>query len=221
MAANTTTTPAPAATLRTVPLSAVELEEGFNPREHVDERELDRLAESLKRSGMIQPVRLAPAGEGYRVVAGHRRVLAAIKAAMVEIPALVADVDEQTRGLDDALVENLQRAQLNPVEEAKGYARLLDAGLTRRGVAERCAVAQKRVTERLELLKLPEELHPQLADGTIPPGAVRPLAALAEIHTGLPAIAVERVLADPREQWEEPTTWADLANDPIAVVSAD
>jgi len=219
-----TTTSAPAATSRmgNVALSAIDLEDGFNPREHVDERELARLAESLKRSGMLQPVRLAPAGEGtYRVIAGHRRVLAAIRAAMVEIPAVIAGVDEQTKGLDDALVENLQRSALNPVEEAKGYARLLEAGLTRRGIAERVAVAQKRVTERLELLKLPAGLHGGLADATIPPSAVRPLVILAEIDGGLPAVAVSRVLSPPRQEWDTPTTWADLAADPIAVVAPD
>lgn len=220
--ATTTSAPAAESRMANVALSAIDLDEGFNPREHADERELARLVDSLKRSGMLQPVRLAPTREGtYRVIAGHRRVLAAIRAAMVEIPAVISDVDEQTKGLDDALIENLQRSALNPVEEAKGYARLLEAGLTRRGVAERVAVAQKRVTERLELLKPPADLHGRLADGTIPPSAVRPLVILAHIDGGLPAVAVSRVLSLPRQEWDTPTTWADLAADPIAVVAPD
>jgi hypothetical protein len=89
------------------------------------------------------------------------------------------------------------------------------------GVAERLAVSQRLVTERLQLPELDEELYPRLADGTIPPGAVRPLAQLAAIHPGLPAVAAARVLAEPRHGWDAPTSWADLARDPIAVVASD
>jgi ParB-like chromosome segregation protein Spo0J len=133
----------------------------------------------------------------------------------------VRAADERTRGLDLSLVENMAREDLDPVEEAKAFRRLIDVGLTRRGVAERLSVSRRLVTERLQLLELDEALHPRLADGTIPPGAVRPLARLAAIHPGLPAVAVARVLAAPRDGWQPPTTWADLVRDPVAAVAAD
>jgi ParB-like chromosome segregation protein Spo0J len=121
-----------------------------------------------------------------------------------------------------ALIENLVREQLDPVAEARGYQALIERGLNVRGIAQRLAkIPQKRVSERLAILKLPAELQVQIAEGTIPLHAVKPLTALARIHPELPAVAARRVLARPREQWDEPTTWADLADDPITVASAD
>jgi hypothetical protein len=95
-----------------------------------------------------------------------------------------------------------------------------EKGLTRRGVVEhlRGRVSQKRVTERLQILELPEELHPKVATGEIPPGAIKALAGLAKIHPGLPQIAASRVSAAPLNDWDEPVSWSQLAGDPIAIV---
>jgi ParB family transcriptional regulator, chromosome partitioning protein len=93
------------------------------------------------------------------------------------------------------------REDLDPVEEAKAYQRLIDEqGLTRKGVAEQLGVAQRCVTDRLQVLELPAELHPKVASGEIPPGAIKPLATLAKLHPELPAIAAARVEAGPANQ---------------------
>lgn len=115
----------------------------------------------------------------------------------------------------------MARQDLNPVEEAIAFERLVDGGLTRKGVAQALGVSQKLVTERLTLLELPEEIHPQIADGTIPPGAIRALVTLSKIHASLPAVAVARVLAGPAHEWDEPLTWTQVSDDPILAVCSD
>ncbi len=168
---------------------------------------------------MLQPVLVAPNGDsGYRLIAGEGRYLAAAEAGCTESPALVRDTDERTGGLELALAENLAREDLDPVEQARGFQRLRDAGLTKKGIAERLGVSQRLVTERMAILELPEELHPQIADGTIPPGAIRALVALARIHPGLPTVAARRVGSQPAHSWDEPLTWSQVADDPVAAV---
>lgn len=145
--------------LRTIALSALQVAEGFNPRADVAGSGIDELARSIERRGLIVPVVVAPAGEGeYRLVDGERRVRAAAKLGLVEIPAVVRQTDERTLGLEDAVVANPARSALNPLEEAQAFQRLIDAGLTRRGVAQELGLAQRLVTDRLAMLELPEEL---------------------------------------------------------------
>jgi ParB-like chromosome segregation protein Spo0J len=88
----------------------------------------------------------------------------------------------------------MARVDLSPLEQAEAFARLIDRGLTRKGVAERIGVSQKLVREGLAILDLPEDLHAQVGDGTIPPGAIRSLVELARIHPGLAGVAVARIL---------------------------
>jgi ParB/RepB/Spo0J family partition protein len=212
--------PSAPAELRTVALSRIHVEDGFNPRQRFDEAELERLAQSIRLRGLLQPLVVSPnGGDDFRLVAGERRYRAAALASLTEVPVIVRQVSEDTRGLDDALVENMTRKDLDPVEEAKGFQRLLDGGLTRRGVAELLGVSQKLVGDRLQILALPEELHEQVADGTIPPSAVKPLAELAKAHAGLPAVAVRRVTDPPLDAYNEPPTWADLVADPVEAIS--
>jgi ParB/RepB/Spo0J family partition protein len=178
---------------------------------------------TVREYGVLQPVLVAPAAKGrFRLIAGEGRYRAAIEAGDEEIPARVRAVDEETGGVELALIENLVRERLDPVDEARGYQALIDRGLSVRGIAQRLPkIPQKRISERLAILKLPAELQAQIADGTIPLQAVRALTALARIDPELPALAAGKVLAGPHEQWDEPTTWADLTDDPITVVSAD
>lgn len=137
----------------------------------------------------------------------------------MEVPVIVRDADETTEALDVALVANMQRVDLSPLEQAKAFGRLVDRGLTRKGVAETLGVSAKLVRERLQILELPEELHTQVGDGTIPPGAIRPLVELARIHPGLPAVAVSRVLEPDDDDYRyEAWAWADLSEVPLAVV---
>src|SRR5215210_839131 len=181
-------------TPRTLALSAIKVAEGFNPRTDVEGSDVDRLARSIERRGMIVPIVVAPAGDGgYRLVDGERRVRAAARLGLMEIPAIVRETDERTLGLEDAVVANQARKELDPIEEAKAFRRLLEAGLTKRGVAQEVGVAQRLVTDRLAMLELPEELWDRLADGRIPPSAVKTLRELGAIHPELPAVAVKRV----------------------------
>jgi len=208
--------------LRTLALAHIQIEKTFNPRSSTERTQLAQLEESIRRHGVLQPVLVTPDGDGrYRLIAGHRRIAAAASAGLTEIPAVVRPVAQDTHGLDLALVENMARQDLNPVEEARAFKRLVEGGLTRKGVAKALGVSQKLVTERLTLLDLPDALHAQIADGTIPPGAIRPLVALARVHADLPAVAVARVLAGPAHEWDEPLTWTHVAEDPIGAVCSD
>lgn len=208
--------------LRRVALSRLSVQPGFNPRTSREAKRFAQLVASVRAEGVLQPLLVTPDGDGeYRVVAGEGRYLAAGEAGVVEVPVLVRDVDERTGGLEYALAENLSREDLNPVQEARAFARLKDAGYTKKGVAERLGVSQRLVGDRLAILELPEELHEAIADGSIPPSAIKPLAALARIHPGLPAVVAARVAAPPTHEWDPPLTWAQVVQDPIAAVVAD
>src|SRR4051794_22044238 len=183
MSENTSGTPA-GGELRTVPLSSIRVREGFNPRTEFDEPELARLADSIREDGILQPLLLQPGdtdGE-YGLVDGERRYRAAHRAGLTEVPVLVRAREPETDGLIGALTANFHRAPHTPAEEARAFARLLEAGLTRKGVTERLRVSRELVRDRLEILELAEPLHARIDDGTIPLGAIRTLAALAKIH---------------------------------------
>jgi ParB/RepB/Spo0J family partition protein len=207
---------------RTQALAEIQVEEGFNPRDRLQRKQLDELAKSIAMHGLLQPIVVAENGDRYRLIAGERRYRAAELAGLKQVPVVVRQPDEGSSGLELAIVENVAREQLDPREEAKAYQRLMDEhGLTRKGVAERVGVAQRRVTDRLQILELPDELQPKLAAGEIPPAAVKPLVRLAKLHPQLAAVAVAEVEREVYpDGWEEPVTWRDLAADPIAVVAA-
>lgn len=206
---------------RTVALSAIHVDEQFNPRDDAENAKIDRLADSMRQHGLLVPLLVSLNGVGYRLIAGERRYHAARRAGLEEVPVIVRDTDDKSDELVLALVENIAREDLNPVEEAKGFQRLMDEGsLSRKGVAEVLSIAQRRVTERLAILELPEELHPRIASGDIPPSAVKALAALARIHSGLPAVAVARVDRGTDEDgWGQSVEWSDVTEDPIYVVA--
>jgi ParB family chromosome partitioning protein len=129
--------------LRTIALAQIQVDTEFNPRTSTEQSQLAQLEESIGRHGVLQPVLVTPHGdERYRLIAGHRRVAAAASAGLTEIPAIVRPVPDDTAGLDLALVENMARQDLNPVEEAVAFQRLVDAGLTRKGVAQALGVSQ-------------------------------------------------------------------------------
>jgi len=208
---------------RIVALSRITPGPDFNPRTARDPERFAQLVASVKADGVLQPLLVTPEpdGDGLRLVAGEGRWLAAGEAGQLEVPVHVVSVDERTGGLELAMAENLARQDLDPVQESHGYDRLRQAGLTKKGIAERLGVAPKRVTERLELLKLPAGLHPQIAAGQIPPAAIRPLVGLEGIHPGLAACAVARIEAPPPHAWSPPLTWGDLVADPVGMLVAD
>lgn len=208
--------------LRHVPISRIIVPDGFNPRGHVeDDRELEQMAASIRQDGCLQPIRVRATEHGdYVLVAGERRYRAAVKAAVMELPAIIrpagaGDQDEQNDLLVEALVENDLRRNLDSVARARGYQRLIDSGLTVKGVAERLQTTQARVREHLRILKLPEGLQQRIAKDEVPLRAVKALAQLEGTHPGLAAVAADEVL-NPRDTCE-PYSWADVERAPLEV----
>ena len=211
--------------LRHIPLSRVVVPESFNPRGEVaDDRELEQLADSIRTDGCLQPIRVRATDHGdYVLIAGERRYRAAVKACVMELPAIIrpagtGDDDEESDLLVEALLENDLRRDLDPLARARGYQRLIDTGLTVKGVAERLQTTQARVREHLRILKLPDELQHKLASGEIPVRAVKALGQLASVHPGLAIAAAQQVL-DPRDAYE-PYAWADVERAPLEVALA-
>jgi ParB/RepB/Spo0J family partition protein len=164
---------------RTVERAQLAVEEGFNPRAGLGE--LKELVASIERHGILQPLLVRPDGNGGLVlVDGHRRLAAAAEAGLERVPVLVRE-DLNGGALVAALVTVLKREDLDPVEEAKAYGRLVDGGLTRKGAAEAVGVPQRTVTTRLQILEVPEALHPAIAAGQIPLSNVAPLVAMAKV----------------------------------------
>jgi ParB family chromosome partitioning protein len=148
------------------------------PRERFDEGALRELAESIKSVGVLQPILVRQTGERFEIIAGERRYRASRLAGLNEIPAIVRDWDDQRR-LEAALVENLQRDDLNPVEEATGVKKLMEAaGLTQERVAERIGKSRPAVANLLRLLTLPEDVQKMLVDGRLSAGHARALVTV-------------------------------------------
>lgn len=149
------------------------------PRKRFDEEALTQLAESIRIHGVIQPLLVRPAAGGtYQLVAGERRWRAARMAGLTEVPAVIKELSEQ-EAMELALIENLQREDLNPIEEALGYQELMDAyGFTQEQVAKRVGKSRSAVANALRLISLPEEIRPMLEDGSLSAGHARALLSL-------------------------------------------
>ena len=160
-----------------VTLNINEIEPNRNqPRKDFDEEALSSLAESISQHGLIQPIIVRPTiGGGYTIIAGERRWRACRMAGLTEIPVVIKDTDEQNL-MEMALVENLQREDLNPVEEALGYKSLIDNfGLTQEEVATKMAKSRSAVANALRLLNLNDEELEALRSGKITSGHARAL----------------------------------------------
>jgi ParB family chromosome partitioning protein len=147
------------------------------PRRRFEEAEIAELAESIRERGVIQPLilRPEPGGEGFQIVAGERRWRAAQKAQLHEVPAVVRELDDATV-LEFAIIENVQRADLTPVEESRGYARLMEEfGHNQEKLAEVVGKSRSYIANALRLLTLPEEVLEMLADGRLSAGHGRAL----------------------------------------------
>lgn len=145
----------------------------FQPRTGFDEDSLDELAGSIRRNGLLQPLVVRPAGSGWEIVAGERRLRALQRLDWEKVPVVVRELtDEQMLVL--ALVENLQRENLSPLEEAVGYRQLIDGfGLTQQEVAKRVGKDRSTVANTLRLLSLPDPVRELLARGAITAGHAR------------------------------------------------
>lgn len=162
---------------RDVPLAAIEPNR-YQPRAHFDEASIQALSESIREIGVLQPVLLREVeGDLYELIAGERRWRAARKAGLSTIPAIVRPADDRA-ALEQALVENLHRADLSALEEAAAYQQLVeDFGLTQELVASRVGKSRSAVANTLRLLQLPASTQGLLADGRLSPGHARALLA--------------------------------------------
>lgn len=175
--------PAAPSPLQTLPLSAIR-PNPLQPRKEFRPEELADLEASLRVSGLLQPitVRPAPVGTGYELIAGERRFRAATRLGWTEIPAIIKDVDDQVL-LSLALVENLQRADLNPIEEAEGYDKLIkDFSLTQQEVADIVGKDRSTVANTLRLLALPASVRRLVWDSQLSVGHARALLGLGDPH---------------------------------------
>ncbi len=151
----------------------------YQPRTRMDEGALADLAESIKRQGLMQPVLVRPVGEGrYEIIAGERRVRAATLAGLDEVPVLVREVEDDAAAVM-ALVENIQREDLNPLEEAQGLQRLIDEfGLTHEQAAQAVGRSRSAATNLMRLLSLSDPVQKMLLAGDIEMGHARTLVSL-------------------------------------------
>ena len=153
------------------------------PRVQMDAVKLDELAESIRINGIIQPIVVRRSGDAYRIIAGERRWRAAQRAGLLKVPVVIRDVEASSteKLLELALVENIQRENLNPVDEALAYQRLAEEhGLTQDQIATAVGKDRSSVANFLRLLKLPEEVRNDLAGGAISMGHARALLGLAD-----------------------------------------
>lgn len=148
------------------------------PRTHFNETLLNELADSIRENGVLQPLLVRKKGEGYEIIAGERRYQASKIAGLEELPVIVKEVDDQ-KMLELALIENLQRSDLNPIEEAKGYRQLIKAsGMTQEALSKAVSKSRSSITNSLRLLDLPEPVQQYLFDGRLTAGHARAILAV-------------------------------------------
>ena len=153
----------------------------YQPRTIFDEGKLIELSYSIKENGVIQPIAVRPnkyePGK-YEIIAGERRWLAAQKAGLNEVPAIILDIDDQ-KSLEIAIVENIQRQDLNPIEEAKGYQRLIkEFGYDHEKISKFMSKSRSHISNTLRLLSLPEDVLGLIEEGRLTAGQARPLIGM-------------------------------------------
>lgn len=199
--------------VRTLPIEKVRANR-LQPRKSFDEKALEELAASIREHGLMQPVLVRQKGEAYEIIAGERRWRASQRAGLKSIQVIVKDLAEDSV-FEWALIENIQREDLNPIEEAEAYRRLLsEGGLTQEALAERVAKDRSTITNSLRLLKLPEEVRRQVIAGALSMGHARALLALPDpdaivrmarevVKRGLSVREVERLVRAERPKKDE------------------
>ncbi|HVS00980.1 MAG TPA: ParB/RepB/Spo0J family partition protein [Thermoanaerobaculia bacterium] len=206
----------PEKAVRTLPVNKLK-PNALQPRTYFEESAIEDLTASIRSQGIVQPLVVTPEPDGsYSIIAGERRWRAARRAGLEEVPVVVREgLDDRTR-LELALVENLQRSDLNPIEEAEAYHALQEKfGLSQEEVAARVGKGRPTVANSLRLLKLPEEVLDLLREGRLTAGQARPLLALPSreeqidlaeraIREGLSARDLERLAAAPRTEAANP-----------------
>ncbi|WP_026607787.1 ParB/RepB/Spo0J family partition protein [Methylocapsa acidiphila] len=182
-----------------------------NPRKNFEEAELDDLAASIKEKGVLQPILARPApglADAYEIIAGERRWRAAQRAGLHEVPIISVEADDR-QALEIAIIENVQRSDLNALEEASGYDRLgLEFGYSQGDLAKVIGKSRSHVANSLRLLKLPERTKQHLAAGRISAGHARALLAMSDadplaeriVAQGLSVREVERIVQEEAER---------------------
>lgn len=155
-----------------------------NPRRYFDENELQDLAASIRQHGIVQPVVVRTVEQNrFEIIAGERRWRAAQLAGFTEVPVIVRDVDDRT-ALELAIVENVQRSDLNPLEEALGYEQLIaEHGYTQNDLGEIIGKSRSHVANSLRLLKLPDPVRDMLSEGSLSAGHARALVSTSDPTT--------------------------------------
>lgn len=183
------------------------------PRRNFDEEALEALAQSIKENGVLQPLVVRPieGSERYQLVAGERRWRASRMAGLSEVPVVIKDLDDRAT-LEIAMIENLQREDLDPVEEAQGYRALMDGfGLTQEEVAGKVGKSRPAVANSLRLLSLPEDLLGMVSSGELSEGHARALLACEDeaqmrriaqetVKNGLTVRTVEKLVKPSRQK---------------------
>jgi len=183
------------------------------PRKKFDEDALKELAASIEAVGVIQPIIVTQIGERYRIIAGERRYRASRLAGLEEIPAIVRDWDQQKQ-LEAALIENLQRDDLNPIEEALGVKHLMEeSGLTQEKTAERLGKSRPALANLLRLLTLADSVQQMVVEGKLSAGHARALAGVDKkrqvqlanltVQQGWSVRQLERICAQPVKEEEK------------------
>lgn len=148
------------------------------PRTHFNESELEELSESIRENGVLQPLLVRKRGSQYEIIAGERRYQASKMAGLDKLPVIIKDVDDQ-KVLELALIENLQRSDLNPIEEARGYKRLIKtSGMTQEALSRAVSKSRSTITNSLRLLDLPEPVQDLLFEGKLTAGHARAILAV-------------------------------------------
>jgi ParB family transcriptional regulator, chromosome partitioning protein len=152
----------------------------FQPRTHMDDDRIEDLSRSIRANGIIQPIVVRKVEQGYEIVAGERRWRAAQRAGLLKVPVVVRDIPEE-KLLAVALIENIQREDLNPIEEALAYRRLSDEfNLTQEQIAEAVGKDRSSIANFVRLLRLPLEVRANVASNTLSMGHARALLALSD-----------------------------------------
>ena len=168
----------------------------YQPRRDFDQEKLQELADSIRVHGVVQPIIVRPAEPGYELIAGERRWRAAQMAGLSEMPAVVRALSDG-EAMEIALIENIQREDLNPIEEARAFQRLIaEFGLTQEEVSKRVARSRPQVTNTLRLLQLSPEIQDYVSRGTLTMGHARAMLSLnLEMQTALAARVIKEGLS--------------------------
>lgn len=159
----------------------------YQPRRHFEDIKIRELAQSIKEKGVLQPIIVRKAKDGYELIAGERRLRAARIANLEEIPAIVKDISEE-EALQIALIENLQREDLNPIEEAEAYQYLIEKfGYSQEEVAKKIGKDRATIANALRLLRLPREIKDDLIKGNLSAGHARAILSLGKTKLQLEA----------------------------------